>query len=199
MIKNFKKQKGFTPLDNKHLTGFTLAELMIVLGITLLVFILLINTYILSQRAYIKSSNRYEIVQNSRVFIDRISRELRQSPELVTILPETIAGAPFEIIFQDGHNGTIIKYIKYYLINSDLYRQISHYSFPENPTIFVQWNSENGFGESPVETIETDEIIGEYVDSLIFYGINNLINIEAVFSKHGENINIYTQVAGRNL
>jgi len=185
---NLKKQKGFT-----------LGELIIVLGITIVVFILLTSTYILSQRAYIKSSNRYEIMQNARVFIDRISRELRQSQKIVTILPATVEGAPSEIIFQDGHNSEVIKYIKYYLVNSDLQRQVSHYAFIEDPETFVQWNAENGFGESPEETVENDEMVGEYVDFLIFYGSANIINIEATFLKSAEHTNTYTQVMGRNL
>lgn len=178
-------------------TGFTLSELIITLSITMVILILIVSIYILSQRAFRKSQTRYELIQNARVFTDRITRELRQTPEIVTILPETSSGAPSEIMFQNGHNTATISYIKYYLDGADLKRQELHYYF--SPETFVKWNADDGFGGNPTESIDEDILVGEYANSLSFFGSANTINIETNFSKNGENNYIATKIAGRNL
>ncbi|MFH1029761.1 MAG: hypothetical protein V1770_00700 [bacterium] len=180
-------------------SGFTLSELIITLGISLVILMLITSVYILSQSAFRKSQTRYELIQNARVFIDKITRELRQTPEIVTILPETISGAPSEIIFQDGHDGSKISYVKYYLFGADLKRQISHYYFIADPLTYVKWNAEDGFGGTPLEVVDEDDLVGEYLNSIFFFGSSNIVNIEANFSKNGENNYIATKIAGRNL
>lgn len=179
--------------------GFTLSELIITLSITMVILILIVSVYILSQRAFRKSQTRYELIQNARVFTDKITRELRQTGEIVTILTETSIGAPSEIMFQNGHNTATISYIKYYLDSADLKRQELHYYFASDPVTFVKWNADDGFGVTPTESIDEDILVGEYANSLSFFGAANIINIKANFSKNGENNYIATKISGRNL
>ncbi len=179
--------------------GFSLAELIITLGITILIFSLVISTYILSQQAFRKSYFRYELNQNSRVFIDRLTREIRQTPKIVTTLPETLETAVSEIEFQNGHNTNEILYTKYYLSGSDLKRQEICYYLSSNPSTCVLWNTTDGIGNPPQENIRED-IVAEYIETLKFYnGGNNVIIAEAVFLKNGEKIYNYSRINGRNL
>ncbi|MFH0854522.1 MAG: hypothetical protein V1891_03445 [bacterium] len=186
-------------MSNNNQLGFTLSELIITLSVTLVILMLIVSIFILSQRAFRKSQTRYELIQNTRVFTDKLSRELRQTSEIVTILPETVLDAPSEIMFKNGHNISEITYIKYYKSGTDLKRQELYYYFESNPETYVQWNADDGFGGSPIEAINEDNLIGEYINSLSFFRSQNIINIEANFSKNGENNYMATKISGRNL
>lgn len=185
-------------MSNNNQSGFTLSEIIITLDIAVIVFSLIVTIYVLCKYTFQKSQIKYELIQNARVFTDKITRELRQTPEVVTILPETSTGAPSEIMFQDGHNNLTIIYIKYYISGSNLNRQELHYYFTSDPATYVRWNADNGFG-GPTEAVDSDNLVGEYINSLSFFGSQNIINIEANFAKNGENNYIATKVAGRNL
>jgi len=179
--------------------GFSLSEVVITLNITIVVFILLISVYILSQRAFRESYDRYELVQNARVFIDRLSRELRQSKEITTVLPENCdGGAPSEIMFQEGGMEEI-RYIKYYVSGINLKRKILAYYFSYAPGTYVYWNSYDSFSQPPIEIVFEDTLIGEYVNSLAYYGVDNIVNVDANFSKNNKNVYTHTIIAGRNL
>lgn len=183
-----------------HNSGFTLAELIITLGITVLILSLVISAYILSQQAFRKSYFRYELNQNSRVFIDRLTREIRQAPKITTILPETSEEAGSEIMFQNGHSTEETLYIKYYLAGSDLKRQEICYYFSSAPGTCVIWNAIDGLGNPPQENILADNIIAEYIESLKFYnGGSNVIDVEAIFKKNEERVYNYSKISGRNL
>ncbi|MFH1192022.1 MAG: hypothetical protein V1655_00960 [bacterium] len=188
MLKNFKKSES----------GFTLSELIITLGITVLIFSLVISAYILSQQAFRKSYFKYELNQNSRVFVDRLTREIRQTPKIITTLSEALEGAGSEIMFQNGHTSEKISYIKYYLAGCDLKRQEICYYFSD-PATCVIWNTTDGLGNPPQENI-MENIVAEYIESLKFYnGGGNVIDVEAVFLKNGERIYNHSKISGRNL
>ena len=74
---------------HKNTTGFTLPEILVSLSLFVLIIFLVNSVYVLSQRAYNKNSDTAELTQNVRVSLDRISREIRQSTNIVTELPAT--------------------------------------------------------------------------------------------------------------
>ena len=69
--------------------GFTLLEIIVSLAVFIVVILLTGSIYSLSQKSYKKSSDLAELTQNNRVFLDRLSRELRQSVNIITTLPPT--------------------------------------------------------------------------------------------------------------
>ncbi len=73
----------------RNITGFTLPEILVSLSLFVLILLLVNSVYVLSQRAYNKNSDTAELTQNVRVSLDRISREIRQSTNIVTELPAT--------------------------------------------------------------------------------------------------------------
>ncbi len=89
--------------NKRFLTGFTLTELLITITVMSLVIGVVYGAYILSQRAYRAGGISAEILQNGRVILERMSREIRQAREIVTDLPEGRVDPSDEIIFQDGH------------------------------------------------------------------------------------------------
>ncbi len=89
--------------------GFTLVEILVVVAIFGIIFLIIINSVILSNRAYWKEENSIEIMQNGRVVLDAISREVRQSKVIVSSLSEDEESSSSEIIFQDGHLPRIVE------------------------------------------------------------------------------------------
>ena len=125
----------------KNQYGFTLTEIISVFGLALVITLIMYNIFLLSQDSFGVGDKHLEISQNGRVFFDRLSRELRQTPEIVTGLPATkdVIGFPpaEEIEFQDGHDIETIEYIRYYLDGNLVKRQRKKYSWCN----FYTWSS----------------------------------------------------------
>ena len=142
-----------------------------------------------------------ELLQNGRIIIDRITREIRQSQDIVTPLPESkgVEGfdPPTEFQFQDGHGVPDIQYLRYYLSGTDLYRQRITYYFSEEPGTFVYWDAVDQFLEPPESIVTDNKIIAEYISNIAFYG-EDFTNIEVWLTKNNINEHIYSSVWGRN-
>lgn len=182
--------------------GFTLPEIIVSLAIFVMVILLTGSIYSLSQKSYKKSSDLAELTQNNRVCLDRLSRELRQSVNIITTLPPTEddpANPPAEqIFFQDGHDSSQITYIRYYLNGSELMREHSAYSFSTDPGVYVYYDSLDLGGSLPDKVLEDTRITGEYFDQIKFWGSSNMINIYLKLIKNTNNFEIKTGVYGRN-
>lgn len=198
-MKTFKQQY----FAKASQSGFTLIEIMISLSIVLLIFLLVTSVYTLNQKTYGKTDAKAEIVQNGRVILDRMVREIRQTPDIITQMPSTNSDpdqTPSEIMFQDGHDLSDIRYIKYYLDGTDIKRQIIVYYFPRQSDYYVRvydTDKEAPHGP-PTEQILEEKIVGEYADDIEFWG-NGLINISLNLSRSEESAIITTAVYGRNL
>jgi len=133
---------------NKRL-GFTLLELIMAITIAMIIFLSISYIYTTNQKVFFYTDTKAETMQNGRVILDRISRELRQAEDMVTSLPadnsnpETL---PEEIMFQDGHDSSTITYIRYYLDGSNINRQSIVYYFESDPDNYVYWHATDQLG-----------------------------------------------------
>lgn len=84
--------------------SFTLAEVIIVIAIFCLLITSIYSIYLLNQKAYFAGESAAEIIQNGRVILERMIREIRQAKKIISIIPEEKADALDEIEFQDGHD-----------------------------------------------------------------------------------------------
>jgi len=185
-------------------TGFTLPEIMVSLAIFVMVILLTGSIFSLSQKSYKKSSDLAELTQNNRIYLDRLSRELRQSVNIITHLPpsdDNPADPPADqIIFQDGHDSSQITYIRYYLDGTNLMREHKAYFFDTDPNTYVYYDSLD-LGGSPPDEINLDgnaRVIGEYFDQIKFWGSNGLINTYLKLTKNTNTFEIETSAYGRN-
>jgi len=181
--------------------GFTLMEVMIAIGVSVLLFFILAQFYDLSQKIYYTTDAKAEITQNGRVILDRLVRELRQTPDIITDIPETITEStpsPDEIIFQDGHDTDQINYIRYYRDGTNLMRQELYFYFASETSTHAYYYAIDQNGNDPEMATSTPKIIGEYVDDIEFWG-NRLTNINLYLSKNKQSEIINTAVYGRNL
>ncbi|MDD2807070.1 MAG: prepilin-type N-terminal cleavage/methylation domain-containing protein [Patescibacteria group bacterium] len=184
---------------NNNRQGFTLTELIISMVIALLILIIVSSTFVLNQRVYRKSNTKAELIQNARITLDLMSREIRQATSVVTTLPDDNsipATVAHELEFQDGHVENTIQYIRYYLSGSDLNRQIVVYYFDTDPSTYVTWDDINAFGPPTLRLIE-DKTVGENFGALDFYGNGN-INIDLTLTKNNEIFQMKSIINPRN-
>ena len=170
---------------------------MVVLSMALLMLTAVWGIYNLTQKSYILSTNREELVQNGRIIMDRLTREIRQTDEFVTSLPATNDHSVHEIKFQNAHNNISIEYIRYYLGGNQVYRELSYYYFPSDPNTHVHWNALYS-GNSPVNHPFETSLIGEYVSQLDFSGESGFIGIDLTLSNNGRQISLSNKILSRN-
>ncbi len=185
----FKKQKGFT-----------LSELLIAVLIGLVVLIVVGSAFILNQKVIRKSNTKAELIQNARITLDLMAREIRQAKEVVTVLPPDSSNPELiahELQFEDGHTNYQIQYIRYYLDGTDLKKQIIVHYFETNPSIYVEWDDVDAFGPPESEVLE-DKLIAENFSSINFFGAEN-IHIEMTLLKKNEGVKIESIINPRNI
>lgn len=189
-------------MKNFNKKGFTILEISISVALFTLAVLLVGSMYTISQRAYNSGSDQGELSQNIRVSLDRISRELRQSKEIITAMPaskDDLGNPPVnEIFFQDGHKSDQISYIRYYLDDTNLMRSHIAYYFSVLPDDYVRWDSIDESGNSPEIIVLENRIVAEFFNKLEFYGENGLIHISVSADKNNSIINIDTSVYSRN-
>ncbi len=183
-------------------TGFTLPEIMVSLAIFVMVILITGSIYSLSQKSYKKSADLAELTQNNRVYLDRLSRELRQAVNIITTLPPTDTDPDNppadQILFQDGHDSSQITYIRYYLNGSELMREHKAYAFDTEPGVYVYYDSLDAGGSPPNEVILEDRVIGEYFNQIKFWGSGGIVNIYLKLIKNTNTFEIETSAYGRN-
>ena len=90
-------------LKNHWQIGFTLTEVLVTIVVFALVTGAIYSITLFNQKAYREGETAAEITQNGRVILERMTREIRQAEEIVTVLPEERLNPAGEILFQDGH------------------------------------------------------------------------------------------------
>jgi prepilin-type N-terminal cleavage/methylation domain-containing protein len=184
--------------------AFTLVEIMVACAVLSITLTLVYNVVLLGHRAYLTGERRAELAQNGRVVLDRVVRELRQSPELLTALPDTsddpLFPPPSELFFRNGHQLAPITYIRYWYNPADhtVNRQTIYYSFNGAPATYVLFSAVDGSGNHPTEHITADQIIGEYIQSFKPWG-DRLLTIDLQLQRVDTALSLRTQVFGRNL
>jgi len=191
--------------------GFTLIEILVFITIFLLVFIGIFNIFSFSQVFYSEKTIQSELLQNGRVILERITREIRQGEGMVTQLSQVPDSPALEIEFQDGHIPSPYEYlasdyyyIRYYFSSStkELYRQYKVYCFDpcESCSTYFRWDDTKIEGADTVSThscILEEKIIGEYIKNLSFWG-SGLINVSLTLNTKGQESTFQTKIFGRN-
>ena len=186
----------------KNNSGFTLFEVLIAMTVGVALLGLALSIYTLSLRSLATSANRSELTQNSRVIIERLTRDIRQTRQVATPLAETAEAEspalPKELELQDGHAPDEIQYIRYYVAGTDLKRQIKEYYFPAEPLVLVTFDAVDDFGNPAQARLIEDLLVGQYVSNLKFYG-HNPVTAELYLQKSSATQTTRTTLFGRNL
>lgn len=188
--------------------GFTLIEVLVAMSLSMILFGALYGVYITSYQSYRKNVARAEINQNGRISLERISRDLRQTPSIVTSLPPTdtddLNPPATNIKFQDGHDTSRIQYIEYTLQGTELHRALTHYCFSASPescatTSWVAWNAVDALGFAPNSSTDEDVVKADKIESLKFFGSPTVTVDLATTDNRGASSNLKTEVYCRNI
>jgi len=180
--------------QKKSQSGMTLTEVLVAVSVSILIVGAAYLISVTGQKSYSQTQDRIELTQNARIALDRMSREIRQSTEIVTEFPSQ------EIMFEDGHT-TINRYIIYNLNNNNLRRIVRAYYFGSSlpdETEWVVYDSKDKEGHSPNWQNIEDEEMANFISSLQFSG-ETVVNIDLAASKNGTTFNFATSILPRNL
>jgi len=186
--------------------GFTLSELLVSIVFVSLILGAVYSSYVLNQKASVEGESSIEILQNGRVVLERMEREIRQAKDIVTSLSATKENAVDNVEFEDGHDLSYIRYVRYFRDDTDktIKREVIGYYYsisgdPNDTSTYVLWNSAPPSGETLATTsIESPRIVGEYVSVLKLWGAK-VIDVFIRLEKGNKNIDFSTKIFGRNL
>lgn len=180
--------------------GFTTAELLVILAIMVIIISAISSSFLLSQWTYRSGENTSEVIQNGRVILERMTREMRQAKEVVTVLYEDESGATSTILFEDGHTSTSYNYIHYFTQDSTVEREVLGYYFSgDTQQALVPHDAIPPEGQTlQIKNIEETVAIGEYVTSLKIWG-NSKINIKIQLTKKNKSIELQSEIFVRNI
>lgn len=186
---------------SKRKSGFTLIEVLVAIIISSILIGITVSVYNLFRRSMLQDQSKADIVQNARISFDRLTRELRQTPDVVTTLPadpsDNSVTEPGEIEFEDGHTQDLT-YRRYYIASGTLKLDTKEYYFSGTPAIRVRWNATGGSGVLTAHVISTQDI-ADSVQSVSFYGSNQIQIILVTAGESGQTFPLRTVVFGRNL
>lgn len=188
-------------MTSKKQPGFTLIELLVAVIISSILIGITVSTYSLFRKSMNLDQSKSNIAQNARIALDRLSRELRQTPDVVTNLPDdptdnTVA-QPGQIEFEDGHANDLT-YRRYYITNSVLKVDVKEYYFSGDPAYRVKWNASGGSGQLVTHVISTQDI-ADNVQSIVLYGTDQIQIILTTAGEGNQQFALRTTVFGRNI
>jgi prepilin-type N-terminal cleavage/methylation domain-containing protein len=182
--------------------AFTLVELVVAIAISSILIGITVSSYTLFRRSMNLDQGKSDITQNARVALDRLARELRQTPDVVTPLPadpnDNSVAQPGQIEFEDGHANDLT-YRRYYISGGILKVDVKQYYFSYDTATRVKWNAIGNGGVAPVSSIVSTNDIADNALSVSFYGNNQVLILATMQDGNAQQIQVRTTILGRNL
>ncbi len=181
-------------MNNKR--GFSLVEIMVAVLIGLIVIEAAYLFFPIGKRISREGEALNEITQDARIVLNRMKREIRQSPVIISNIPEERENGIEIIEFENGfveEGNPEPQYIRYQKNNQTIQRLIYYFTDPDDQETIVDYSFPNA-----VEQVENTEIVAENITNLKIYSDNNLIKLFLRLEKQNENLELLTGVYPRN-
>ncbi len=177
----------------------TLVEVLVAVAIGAMITAISVQIYGQLRVAIARDQGKNDVVQNARVALDRLARDLRQANEFVTVMPAAyLAGDPPEFEFEDGHADDLT-YRRYYIDGSTLKVDTKQYTFSTAPNTRVRWNVVNGSGQRPTATVLSTLDVADGVYAVEMYGTNAEVTIIVTTRNlDGQEFKLRTRAYARN-
>lgn len=191
-------------LKKRYRCAFTLVELIVAISVSSILVAVTVQVYSLFRTSMTNDQVRADSMQNARVALDRVSRDLRQTLDVVTELPpnpsDSTIPQPHAIEFEDGHTNDLT-YRSYYLSGTTLRMQRKRYYFPgAQAGVNVRWDTIGTGGALPIAaTIGSAQDIADMVQGLDFYLEEGVFTVDMVTGDGVINFPTRTSVQGRNI
>jgi prepilin-type N-terminal cleavage/methylation domain-containing protein len=193
---------GLRAMKTTSKPAFTLVELVVAISVSAILVGITASTYSLFRRQMALDQNRTLIAQNARIALDRLSRELRQTPAIVTQIPvspsDTSVLQPGQIEFEDGHANDLT-YRRYYIQDGILRVDIKQYYFTYDSGVRVRWNEIGAGGVTPVSNVITTHDVADQVQSIVFYRDFSVTILLTTQDGDGQSFQLRTTIHGRNI
>lgn len=189
--------------------AFTLVELLVAISISSILIVVSVSVYNLFRRSTIADQAKSDLSQNARVALDRLTRELRQTPDIVTQLPaspsDTTVVEPNEIEFEDGNvsvgDPDYLTYHRYYLAGTTLEMDIREYYFASDTSTRVHWNDRDASNNLPIAHVISTQAVAQDVSGFVLYGQKP---VEVILTTSdpalpGQTYQLRTYLTGRNI
>lgn len=188
--------------NSKQKKAFTLVEILTVVFLGSIIIMTAYSVYLMSYKSYKKQSASAELTQNARISLERMSRDLRQSPDIITPLPTDSQTSTSEIMFQDGHNLLAVpapsceyQYITYKIdSNGNLIRFTSHYHLTDQ-SVCVKYDP----NQSQLEHKDLEQTKAEKLSQLQFWGVKPTVTIHLEVSDNQTTYQFETKTTARNI
>jgi prepilin-type N-terminal cleavage/methylation domain-containing protein len=188
-------------MSTKNKAAYTLVELLVVMLVSSILIVISVSTYNLFSKSMAADQSKAAISQNARVALDRMTREIRQTPLIITELPEdaedTSIAQPGYVEFEDGH-AQDLTYRRYYVSDNVLKMDTNEYYFSYDTATRVRWNAAGVGGITPTKHVISTQDIADTVQSLSFYGTKPL-GIVLVTGDGSQTFTLRTSIYERNL
>jgi len=184
--------------------AFTLVELLVSVVVSSILVAATVQVYSLFRTTMMRDQAMSDSMQNARVALDRLSRDLRQTGDVVTELPSyTIPdleiSQPHAIEFEDGHANDLT-YRYYYLSGTTLRMQTKRYYFTGQTGTNVHWDTIGTEGASPVVADVGNPLdVADMVQELNVYYEDGIYIIEMLTGDGVVNMPVRTSIIGRNI
>jgi prepilin-type N-terminal cleavage/methylation domain-containing protein len=182
--------------------AFTLIELLVAVTVSGILIGITISTYSLFRKSMVLDQGKTSMSQNARIALDRLSRELRQTPDVVTTIPadtnDTSVAQPGEIEFEDGHANDLT-YKRYYISAGVLKVAVKQYYFSYDTGTRVKWNAVGTGGVAPISNVISTNDVADNVNTVAFYGTNQVTILITMQDGENQQYQLRTTVLGRNL
>ena len=182
--------------NQKKINGFSLVEILVAMAIGTIVVAAAYFFFPMGSKIAREGEAINQLSQSARVILNRVGRDIRQTPDIITNLPPTQSEATDQIFVEDGYpddQDVSPHYIKYIFQNNKIYRQEIHYTDLLNPESVVAYDFS---GAVTVE--ETNEVIGEDIEFFKLWEEQSLVKIDIKLKKLNDNIRFLSTVYPRN-
>jgi len=164
--------------------GFTIIEVIVSVSVGAIILTIVYLSFIAGRTIHQKGILNAELAQNGRIALDRLSRDLRQTGEITTILSETKPEpANTEVQFEDGHTD-IVQYITYRLDGNELEREVGHYYFETDPLTWVNSTATDAGGNPALYVVDIEQTISANSESVHNRGIRFTLATGGTSSKN---------------
>lgn len=191
-----------------HSKAFSLIELLIAIIISSILVSATVSVYGLFRRSVNQDQTQSDSVQSARVAMDRLVREIRQTPDIRTVFPadpsDLSVAQPGEIEFEDGNVANpatdTLTYRHYYLTNRTLTLEVRECFFAGQNSR-VHWSDVDTNGIPPTcQAINgRTQDIAQNVSSVAFYGRQPLQIVITTTNSAGQSYLLQSSVNSRNM
>ncbi|MFH1749584.1 MAG: prepilin-type N-terminal cleavage/methylation domain-containing protein [bacterium] len=187
-------------MTKKYITikkrGFSIVEVMVASLIGVIVIEAAYLFFPIGNQISRQGEALNEISQDARIMLSRVNRDFRQTPNIITNIPEGRNNGVETIDMVDGfreEDDTNPHYIRYQKTSANFELVSIHYTDPNSPTTIVS----HSFPDA-VEEIESTEKIVENLNNIKIYTEDDIVKIYLKMIKRGEDITLLTGVYPRN-